>query len=250
MHRTAKQIYTKILAAKHILLIPHQHPDGDALGSCTALMEFLDSIGKTYTAFCATDHHERFSFLPKSASISTDPVHWKNPALDMVIVLDSGDLRYAGVADAVAWLKKRPTLIAIDHHATNERYGDLNLVDPTASSTTEMLHRFFTCNDIPITPRMATALLTGLLTDTDTFTNAATSSSALAIGHDCVMRGAEVKKIIDSVFRDKSVSTLRLWGKTFSRLEKHEGLNLVYTFVSQDDFRSLDVSEGDVKASL
>lgn len=240
-------MYNDILAARHILVIPHQNPDGDAIGSCSAFLEFLSLLGKSSAAFCATEMAPRLAFLPHADAIGPDERRWEHPELDLVVVFDSGDLGYAGVAHHIARLPRRPRIFSIDHHITNERYGDLNFVDHTASSTAEMLYRFFSINGVAITPRMATALLTGLLTDTDSFTNGATTASALSAGRDLLMRGAHLSSIVASVFRDKTIPTLKLWGIALSRLEKHPELDMAHTYVTREDIASAGADHTDVE---
>lgn len=245
--KTAKHIMNTIANARHILLVPHQHPDGDALGSCTAFMEFLSAMGKSHAAFCATPSSPRLAFLPQTMRVVTNADLWRHPELDLIIVFDSGDLRYAGIETYVASFEKRPMLVVIDHHITNERYGDMNLVDPGASSTAELVYRFFKANNIVVTPRMATALLTGILTDTDNFTNAATTASAFTIGSNLILHGADAKQITASVFQDKTIPTLHLWGIMLSRLTRHDELNLVYTHIAQEDLRLTGAKESDIE---
>ena len=247
MQQTAKHIYEAIQSANHILLIPHQNPDGDALGSVTAMMEFLRVNGKKHSAFCATDITPRLHFLPHREKVTQDTDIWSDPTIDLVIVFDSGDLRYAGIAHHIDAMAKRPTIVNIDHHHTNETYGDHNLVIRGASSTAEVLHNFFTWNTIDVNAVMATALLTGLLTDTDNFTNAATSATSLAIGDRLLRAGGDMALIQHMMFKDKTVNTLRLWGMVFARLAHHATLNLVYTYITRDDLRAYGAEESDVE---
>lgn len=245
-HRIAKQIYNIILASQRVLLIPHQNPDGDALGSVGSFMQFLKNMGKDYVAFCATNISPRLGFIPHAKQITTDPEIW-NLDFDAIVVFDSSDLRYAGVADYIAKLEKKPKIICFDHHATNEYYGDLNLVIVRASSTTEILYKFYTYNHISIDKNMATSLLTGLVTDTDNFTNAGTTSSSLAVGSELIKLGGDLPLIKGWVYKDKSVSVLKLWGKILARLAKHEAHDVVYTHLTQKDLAEHNVSEQDVE---
>ncbi len=246
-HNIAKQIHTKVMAASHLLLVPHQNPDGDALGSVTSFMKFLEKNNKPYTVFCKTDVTPKLKFLPGVEKVSSDPRIWETVPFDTIVVFDSGDLRYAGVAEYVEKLPKRPTILCFDHHATNERYGDLNLVMTNASSTTEILYRFYTYNDVKIDRDIATCLLTGLVTDTDNFTNAATSAGSLAIGSDLIKRGGDLKLIEGWVFKDKSVATLKLWGKILSRLSHHAEHDVVYTYLTQQDLKDYQANDTEVE---
>lgn len=242
-----KQIRNEIERARRVLLVPHQNPDGDALGSVTAFLAYLKRIGIPGAIFCKTKASPRLAFLHGSDELTTDERAWDHPELDVVIVFDSSDPRYAGIHDCLEGMARRPKVIVIDHHYTNSFFGDINLVDPTASSTVEIIYRFFQAGDVRMSAEMATSLLTGLLTDTDNFTNGATSASALAMGRDLLLRGGDRSLIMKSVFRDKSVGTLKLWGVTLSRLQKHGALDLVYTHVSQQDIVSANAADADVE---
>ena len=243
MHRVARQIYQAIQNAKHIMLIPHPNPDGDALGSVSAMMQYLRRIEKNHTAFCTTAISPRLAFIPHTAEIATAGSVWPESNPDVVIVFDSGDLRYAGISDHLEHLNHPPLIINIDHHATNELYGRHNLVLTTASSTTEVLYNFFKYNQIKIDAAMATCLLTGLITDTDNFTNAATSSRALSIAGDLIRRGGDLGLIQESVFKDKSMNALRLWGLSLSRLTTDNETGVVHTYLTQDDWKKYAVSD-------
>ena len=243
MHRVARQIYHAIQAANHIILIPHPKPDGDALGSVSAMTRYLRRIEKNHTAFCATTISPRLAFIPHAAEIATADSVWTELNPDVVMVFDSGDLRYAGIADHLKQLPHPPVIINIDHHATNELYGHHNLVLPTASSTTEVLYNFFKYNQIKIDAAMATCLLTGLITDTDNFTNAATSSRALSIAGDLIRRGGDLGLIQESVFKDKSMNALRLWGLSLSRLTTDNETGVVHTYLTQADWKKYAVSD-------
>lgn len=242
--QSATAIHEHIKRAKKIVIVPHQNPDGDAIGSATAFYHYVTSLGKHAVVFCATQPNSKLQFISKGVPIYSDPVTL-NEEIDMVVVLDSGDLRYAGIADLLQNLN--PTIINIDHHATNENYGHLNLVIPTAASTTEILFKYFRHNGIRITQKMATSLLTGLSTDTGNFTNAATSSSALKASGELILSGGNFNLVTNHTLKNKSVESLRLWGKALSRLQRDEKINLTYTYITRDDLKEFGVGEGETE---
>lgn len=229
--------------AKKILIIPHQHPDGDCLGSAGALQEFLNNANKDARIFCATPAHERFHFIPHARAISTDIAHFADPDIDLVVVLDSGDLRYAGVADHLK--NHRADIINIDHHPTNEKYGAINLVIPTASSTAEIVFHFFKHNSVVITPAMATALLTGIVTDTGNFTNGATNPTAMIIAGELLRAGANLNMVNQNTLKNKSLAVLKLWGAALARLTRHDESGITHTYLTQKDFAEQGVSESE-----
>lgn len=244
--RIAKKIYQKILESTSILLIPHQHPDGDALGSVTALMHILQRLGKRHSAFCATSTTEKLLFLPHADTVTTNIDVWQDN-IDLIIVLDSGDLRYAGIDEHIKALSNRPFIINIDHHPTNERFGDLNLVIPEAASTTQILYHFFRVNAIDIDPHVATCLLTGIITDTGNFTNSATTTASLSIAGELVKRGGDINLIKRIIFQSKSVNALKLWGAVLSRLEEHDTHKIVYSYITKADLEEHGVDEEEVE---
>lgn len=241
MHVIAQQIHRHILKAKKVMIVPHQHPDGDAIGAASAFHEYLRQLGKEIVIFCLTNVTEKLHFVPNSTTVVTDPIVFKDPSIDTIVVLDSGDLRYAGIADHVSG--HHATIIDIDHHATNEHYGHYNLVLTTAASTTEILYHFFRANGIRVNPLMATSLLTGLTTDTGNFSNSATSVSAFNVGGELIRSGGNYNLINNATLKNKSIDALRLWGKVLSRLTKDPSHDLVYTYITNQDFIDHKVDE-------
>lgn len=241
--RIATEIYQKLLKATQVLIIPHQRPDGDAMGAATALAGFLSNHKINHKIWCKTEAPEGLQFLPHAHKLTSKPELWTEQVFDVIVVVDSGDLVYNGSAEYIEKLIHRPTIINIDHHPTNQHYGDINLVLPTASSTNEILHTFFVLNHEPITPDMATSLMTGLITDTGTFTNSGTSQRSLAVGSDLISRGANFGLIKDEVITDKSVAGLRLWGTVMNRLQLHAFTEIAYTYVTIEDLVQAQVTE-------
>lgn len=245
--RVAKQIFQAIQKANKILLVSHKNPDGDTLGSIAAMMQYLRNIDKPHVAFCATDMHPSLRFLPHIDYVSQDKKLWDDKDVDLVISFDCSSPDYAGIDAYLPILKERDVTVAnIDHHKTNPDYGDLNLVIPSASSTTEILYNFFVYNDIDISPDTATCLLTGIITDTGNFTNSATTKSTMEIASKLIAKGGNLSLIQGWVLQDKTVSGLKLWGTVLSRMAHHEPLDIVYTYVTKDDVAAHGVTENEV----
>ncbi len=247
MWQTAKRINTEIEQADRILLVCHKNPDGDTLGSITAFIHYLKKINKQPVGFCLTPIPEGFRYLPHVDDITNNTTIWENETYDLLIVFDSGDLSYAGVADLLPKLAKQPPIIDIDHHATNHLYGKHNLVITTASSTAEIVYQYFTYNKIDIDKHMATSLLTGLTTDTDHFTNAATSSSALRAASELIGLGGNFSRIKETTLKNKSIIGLKLWGIMFNRITKQEKHDIIYTYITQQDLLDCHAKETEVE---
>lgn len=240
---TAHHIYHIIKASRSVLLVPHQKPDGDALGSTTAFAEWLRTEGKEYTIFCKTDYPKSFSYIPHTDEITSDEKVWQEKTFDTIVVFDSGDLRYAGIDGLIETLQSKPKIIDIDHHATNEYYGDANLVATHFSSTCEVVFQFLTLNGVTINNNMATSLLTGLITDTDHFTNAATSSTALGAASILMGKSGKHTHIKETIYNRTSLEAFKLWGVVFERLCKDIEFDVVYTYITQEDLVKFQLTE-------
>lgn len=240
MNIIAKKIQHHLQNARGVVIAIHKNPDGDCAGSGLAMLNYLQSIDIPAKIFCATSVPQSLLFLPGVEQITSE-LDYEKENFDTLVCLDSGDPTYAEVQDIIQ--KYSPVVVNIDHHQTNAGFGDFNLVDTDASSTTSIIYWFFKWNNIKITPPTATALLTGLITDTDNFTNSATTTTALMIASELVRLGANLNSINFKTVKNKTVDTLKLWGRALSRLTKHAEIDLAHTYLTQKDFSDCNVNE-------
>lgn len=230
-----KQIWETVLAAKRPLLISHKKPDGDTLGAMLAFGNALDSVNIAHTRFCVDEVPAPYRFIPGSYSVTSDARQVIFARPEVVILFDAGDLIFAGVHELLARILPKPIIINIDHHHTNTRFGDLNAVVTDAASTTEVVHRLLSANNIFIDQNIATCLMTGLCTDTGNFTNPATNTSALKLGGELLSRGAKFGSIFRALWKNKSVSSLKLWGLALERLRYNPKTETATTALFQKD---------------
>jgi phosphoesterase RecJ-like protein len=178
--------------------------------------------------------------MPDAHHVRTDHAIFSDD-WDIVITCDSGDLEYAGIHEHMKNLAKHAKLMNFDHHSSNKFFGDWNLVDFSASSTAEVVYRFFQENEVPISQEMAVCLMTGVFTDTGGFSNAATNHRALQMAAEFVERGASIPSIHRATIANKNINTMKLWGKIFSRLrETEDGIAVTYVFKKDLDESGLD----------
>ncbi|HZB95253.1 MAG TPA: bifunctional oligoribonuclease/PAP phosphatase NrnA [Herpetosiphonaceae bacterium] len=199
---------------RHILLITHVNPDGDAIGSLMGLGLALDALGHAVTLLTPNAPPPFVANIPavnRVQSFSYDP---SLPAdVDMVILVDTGDVkRIARVwEDARDYLLARPIAV-IDHHVTNSGEGSVNYVDPSRSSTCELIYELLRAWDVRITPDIATALLFGITTDTQSFRTSNTTPSALRAAANLLEAGGDREQIVHDVYNNIAFSTARLMG--------------------------------------
>jgi phosphoesterase RecJ-like protein len=207
--------------ADHTLVITHVDPDGDAIGSLTAVGLAMQQIKQNVSLVCDDNVPERFSYLPLADKVrkSGDPTtHY-----DLIIAVDCGDEFRMGRAFADLPGPK-PFIINIDHHITNTQFGDINLVDAKASSTTEILYSLFTELQIVISADIALSLLTGLVTDTLGFRTTGVTANTLRIGAELVEAGADLGFVTMQALNSRSLSTLQLWRAGLNNMQLDQGL--------------------------
>jgi bifunctional oligoribonuclease and PAP phosphatase NrnA len=228
------RLHETVRSAERVLIVIHQKPDGDAAGSASAMMAWLDRLGKDVTAFCVDPIPPSYRFLGSMHRFTADPGVFDRP-YDLVLFLDIGKIDHAGAEELVARLPAGFTFACIDHHATNAGYAELSIVDTAASSTSEIVHRFLNEIGAEIDGGMATAILTGISYDTSNFTNALTSARAMDVSSDLVAKGARVHDVIRHLWYSHTPETLKLWGKLLARLTRYDAWDLAVTHVTSTD---------------
>lgn len=240
-----QHLHALVRGATRILLIADGKPDGDSLGSSSGFLNWLLREGKDAHAFCAAPTPHMFSYLDGIHLFRNDPAAFKE-AWDLIITFDAGDLRHCGVEHLLPQVTSPYTLVNIDHHATNARYGHLNLVFVDACSTCEVVYRFLLAEELPLDPAIATSLLTGVLTDTSAFSNSATTFPGMDAASVLINAGARTTEMHRYLLENKTIDGLRLWGLALSRLSYHKTYDLVTTYFFAKDLEgaSEDAVEG------
>ncbi|MDF1496728.1 MAG: bifunctional oligoribonuclease/PAP phosphatase NrnA [Patescibacteria group bacterium] len=241
-----KQLHDALKSSERVLLIGHQKPDGDALGSTSGFYSWLKREGKKPTLYCKDLPAQQYKYLDAFFDYKDD-IKVFDMKYDMVIMFDSGDMVYAGVDALIPKLPNSPTLVNIDHHKTNQFYGDVNIVNVEATSTCEVVARFFEANNVLIDSTMATSLMTGILTDTSHFSNAATTSQGMDVAGRLIASGARMNEITKYLLKNKELPILKIWGLALSRLHKNETQDIAVTFVTNEDFLKYGVSPNAVE---
>ena len=209
-------ILGKIRESNKIAITFHVSPDGDSLGSSLALMQGLKKIGKEAYILSKEEVPMDFKFLPCS-----DMINGKRytvlPDTECVIVLDCGDVKRIN-AD-LNLDNNEYTLINIDHHMSNDLYGDLNYVDTNASAMSETVYQMLRIMGIKIDKDMATCLYTSLITDTGSFKYSGTTSVTHTIAGDLINTGIDFSEIHRIIFDNKKFDRIKLYGKAIENMD-------------------------------
>lgn len=227
----ANDIQRLLSSARNVLAITHVGPDGDAIGSLTATGIALKQLGRIATLACDDGSPARFSFLPLVNRILKQPN--LEDSYDLVVALDCGDMSRMG--NAYEHLPEpQPPIINIDHHVTNTLFGEVNIVDSSCVSTTEILYKLFLQLNVQMTSELATSLLTGIVTDTLGFRTVGVSSATFQVASRLMDAGADLNLITAEALLIKPLSTLRLWQVGLDNM-KLECEGLLWTSISNEE---------------
>lgn len=219
-----------------ILLASHERPDGDALGSMTAMFSVLRTFPrKEVVMFSKDPTPSNLSFLPFVEHI----VSSTNFSPELFIAFDYGDFSRLGVDDEVI---RDADIVTFDHHPEFNQRGDIKIIDTSCSSTCEMIYDFFISEGYPITPETAKSLLTGIFTDTGGLSHVNTSRKTLEAAGNLLRYGASLKKVHKHTFAGKPERVLKTWGGILKNISREEDVGMAYVAVSSDKFEELDAS--------
>jgi bifunctional oligoribonuclease and PAP phosphatase NrnA len=232
------EILRIIRAGERFLVISHERPDGDAIGSVLAFGELLRQLGKSVDMVTADRVPAAYRGLPDAANLRT-ATRVDGP-YDAVIMLECDGLERAGVEG----LEQFP-LINIDHHITAHPYASVNWIDCEAVSVGEMVHRLAKFAGVKITPAMATCLYTTVLTDTGGFCYGSLRGSTFALARELVDAGANAAEIAKQIYFTTPLSKVRLMSAALENL--HCEGQLAWLWITEDDMHRLGATEEDVE---
>lgn len=244
MSKKIIEINNLIEQADKILLVTHPLPDGDALGATCALIGYLKTLNKQYKVFCADPVPQHYNFLAWHEEFESDFSRWFDFQPELIIFLDLPDWERSKIDGFIARLPRSSyKLITIDHHTGYSSPVDLKFIDAGYSSTSEILYDFFIAIGHPVSWQEANALLTGLVYDTENFTNPATSIKTLQVASELMKLGANFSKISQATWRFRKFDDLRLIGLALNRLHYNERFGIAVTMIKEEDLQELNLGD-------
>jgi phosphoesterase RecJ-like protein len=222
------------------LLITHENPDGDALGSILAVKLILDALGKDSVMYLSGQAPlpAEYKFMPLDDLRRTLP---DDVADRVLFALDCANESRLGEGQAA--LESAPLVLNLDHHHDNSRFGSVNLVLAEASSTGEIVRDIARDLGVELTPALAEALYVALVTDTGRFQYANTTPKALRLAAELVEAGADVHRVFQSVYETVQLAKLKLLARALERAEVYEGGGLVVSYLLKTDFAEVGAAE-------
>jgi len=228
----------------NILVISHASPDGDTLGSATALIRGLEKIGKTCAFVCSDPVPEKFAYLFEKLSISKDFTMPKF-APDKIVTVDVADAKLMGKFREIYGDKVD---LAIDHHATNTGFADKTWVKAESSAACEMIYELLVEMEIEIDKITADCLFTGISTDTGCFKHRNTTAKTHEIAAALMEMGADSFKINTSMFDTKTREQVLTEQKVMNSLEFFCDGRVAVVEIPQSLIKETGVLESDLEA--
>ena len=230
----------KIVEATSIGVASHIDPDGDNLGSICALKKSLEIFGKEVFLYIDDQIPRSYQFLPgvdESSEIETNRRH------DLFFALDCADQERLGkrVGDL---FDRAKTKVVIDHHLTNQGYGDLNFIE-IVSSTGELLYEILKQADLPIDREVATCLYTAISSDTGSFKYDSTSSRTHEIAADLLSHQIDLNEITINLYQRRSLAKTNLLMRAMQNLKILEDGKIALTRISLDDLDKTQAEHSD-----
>ena len=242
---TIDNIKEEIYNAESIIILTHEMPDGDAIGSSLAMYNGLKSLGKNVEVVMA-NNSAVFDFLPGASEIRTEGT---KTVYDLAIALDCGDIkRLNGYTE---YFENANARIEIDHHGINTMFADYNFVNPAAPACAQILITVLENLGIEITKEIGTCLLTGIITDTGGFKYQGVSAETFEFVAELLNKGVNVSNIYKRVLQVISKNKFELRKLAMNRLEFLEDGKIAFTYILKEDEEKLnaetDAHEGIVE---
>src|SRR3954454_16673846 len=234
------QVADAIRSHDRFLLITHENPDGDALGSILATKLALDQLAKDSVMYLYGDAPlpAESSFMPLAELRRRLPDDWRERVL---VAVDCANESRIGPDREP--LVGAPLVLDIDHHHDNSRFGHVNLIVSNASSTGEVLRDLFAELGVDLTPEIAEALYIALVTDTGRFQYSNTTAKALRLAAELVEAGADVHRIFRSVYETVQFAKLKLLARALERAKIYDGGRLVVSYLVRRDFTDIGAAD-------
>lgn len=235
---TLDNIIEEIKKAESIVILTHETPDGDAIGSSLAMKIALKELGKE-ADLIIKEYPRVFDFLPYRNEVkqSTEIEEY-----DLAIALDCADFKRLVGNE---YFEKAKQTIVIDHHGSNTMYGDINFVNPVSPACCQILIGMFQYFNIDIEKDLGTCILTGIITDTGGFRYSGVTPETFEFTADLLQKGVNVSDIYKRVLETKTKPNFELMKRTIDRMEFLENGKITFTYITNEDLKEVNAGIGD-----
>lgn len=234
-----------IKKSDNIFICSHVQPDGDNIGSTLALAMAIKKINDKVKVIKVDDIPTDFRFLP---NVNMFDEHDLNQPVDLFISLDSSDVERLGIGKE--FLLKANKVINIDHHITNDNFGDINIVSPSSSSTAEIVYNIIKNMSIDIDKDIATCLYTGISTDTGRFMYSNTTYETHLIVAELMKMGIDVDYINVNIYESRSIERTKLFIEALNNLELYLDGKIGLAYVTREMIKNNNAKMEDTEGII
>jgi phosphoesterase RecJ-like protein len=237
-------VVDRLRAARTVLSVGHENPDGDSLGASIAIALLVEELGGSAHVVCGDPVPAAYGYLPDVARVRTAPDAATD--YDLVVVSDCGTLdRIGAVRAAHAELFARLPHLIVDHHASNDHDEPGSWIDPAAAATCEMVALLAARLGVRLDAadgRLATALMSGIVMDTATFAHPNATPRTLVVAAALLEAGGQLSDISRRLYRTKPDAQLRLFGTVLGRSATTADGTVVYSTLTDADLEAVGAS--------
>lgn len=235
---TLDEILKQIQKAEKIVILTHESPDGDAVGSSLAMKLILEKLEKNADVIIP-EYSRLFNFLPSAEDIMIDS-EIKN--YDLAISVDCATLKRMAKKE---YFENAKSTVVIDHHGSNTMYGDLNYVNPVSPACCEVIAGMVKSYEIDITKDIGTCLMTGIITDTGGFRHVGITPETFEFTADLIRLGVDVPDIYKRTLNTKTRANFELSKRVMDRMEILEDGKVTFTYMNKQDEEEVGAEPGD-----
>ncbi|MCK5461022.1 bifunctional oligoribonuclease/PAP phosphatase NrnA [Candidatus Gracilibacteria bacterium] len=246
-HENLEKLKRYLKTKPKMIILAHSSPDGDTLGGALGIYFSLKNTGQEVQVACIDKIPKKYQFLPGVEKIQTD---FDENDFDTVIFVDCGNKKMTKFHETKPKIHSNKMVkINIDHHPSNDFFGEINFVSTLSCSSTEIIFELLKALELNITPQIATLLLLGIYTDTGNFMHQNTTPKSYLAASQLIKLGGNVSQIARNVFRNYELKTFKLWAKVLQNLHvTSDGAAIVG--IEKKDYQSIGASRSDLEGVI
>lgn len=235
-------IVKRLMESGRVGIITHIQPDGDALGSASALGLALERLGKRVVILRNDKPPAKYSFIPGSHLVAdcAEPIC----PVETLVVLDCADLERLG--DGLQHYKMAGTVLNIDHHISNTMFGNINMVDTNAAATGELVYQIIKLMGIDLNTDIAECIYTAIAADTGCFKYDNTTAVTHGIAGELISIGVESNRICSQIFSLRTLQQTKMLGRAIDSIKTYHGGKTAIMTVTRKMMRETGCSQEDL----
>ncbi|MDD2446089.1 MAG: bifunctional oligoribonuclease/PAP phosphatase NrnA [Tissierellia bacterium] len=247
MNNVINTAINKIANVNNIYIASHINPDGDNIGSILAMALGLKKINKNVKILKTDEIPSDYMFLPNIDMIKTYDID-EIDTIELLIVLDCGDVDRLGKYKSI--VSKSNTVINMDHHISNSRFGDINLIDEKAAATGELVYDILNKMNLEINKDIATCLYTAISTDTGSFLYDSVTARTHEIAISLIKAGIDKSDINIKLYQSRSIERTKLFISSLSTLKTYYDNKIATVKITQEMLKNSNTKMEDTEGII